>query len=175
MARLRVIPLFLSIFALSQIVPAHASTGWRYWGYFQAAPAVEKWSYALTGPTTNLADGSVEGWVFTFSGDEIVDAAAPKVAPRFSRICGSTKPVAQKKRIGLVVDFGPAVLRPTGEKLPRALITCVIVEKNATGVDVLNAAVKVRYASSGYVCGINNFPAKECGLQIKTPRTLVKK
>jgi hypothetical protein len=38
-----------------------ADTGWRYWGYFQAAPGASKWTAAMTGPTVNVADGSVEG------------------------------------------------------------------------------------------------------------------
>ena len=38
-----------------------ASKGWRYWGYFQAAPGVTKWTAAMTGPTVDIADGAVEG------------------------------------------------------------------------------------------------------------------
>lgn len=169
--------LWLTLFCLFGAVttPAHAGSGWRYWGYFQANPGVTQWSYAMTGPTTIVADGSVEGWAFTFSGDDIADAAAPKISPEFSRICGTTKAVSQKKRVGLVVDFGPAALRPQGERLPRAIVKCLVLDKDATGVEVLNTALKVRYAASGYVCGINSYPLKECGLQIKTPRTLVKK
>ena len=167
--------LFLAVGALliSQS-PSEAANGWRYWGYFQAAPFVTTWSYALTGPTTNLRDGSVEGWAFTFSGDDVPDAAPPKIAPQFSKLCASTKAVAGKKRIGVVIDFGSAVLRPRGETLPRALTACVLLNKDGTGVDALNAAVKVRYAASGYVCGINNYPAKECGVEIPTPRSMTK-
>lgn len=153
---------------------AEAANGWRYWGYFQAAPSATSWSYALSGPTSNLRDGSVEGWAFTFSGDDVPDAAPPKIAPNFSSLCRSTKPVAGKKRIGVVIDFGSSALRPRGETLPRAVITCVVLEKDATGVDALNAAVKVRYAASGYVCGVNNYPAKECGVEIPTPRSMLK-
>lgn len=155
--------------------PAHAGGGWRYWGYFQAAPGSTEWSYALSGPTTVVADGSIEGWAFTFSGEDGGDAATPRRSPNFSTICGATKPVAQKKRVGLVVDFGPAALRPRGELLPRTIVKCLVLDRTATGVDVLNTALKVRYAASGYVCGINSYPAKECGVFIKTPRAFAKK
>ena len=169
--------LFVATLALLTLIsqaPSDAANGWRYWGYFQAAPQTSTWNYALTGPTTNLRDGSVEGWVFTFSGDDLPDAAAPKISPQFSKLCASTTPVPGKKRVGVVIDFGPSALRPRGESLPRALTRCVVLDKDGTGVDALNAVAKVRYAASGYICGINSYPAKECGAEIPTPRSLVK-
>ena len=36
-----------------------AATGWRYWGYFQAAPGATKWTAAMTGPTVDIKDGAV--------------------------------------------------------------------------------------------------------------------
>ena len=112
-------------------VPASqaASKGWRYWGYFQSAPGASTWKAAMTGPTVDVADGAVEGWAFTFSNDAIPDAKAPKVAPSFSAICGKTKPVAGKKRIGVMVDFGSSVLRPKGESTPRLIQRCVVADK----------------------------------------------
>jgi len=102
------------------ITPAQAAgTGYRYWGYFQAAPKATAWTAAMTGPTVDIADGSVEGWAFTFSSDAIPDATSPSVLPDFQSICGKTRAVAGKKRIGVVVDFGATYLAPTGEKPPR--------------------------------------------------------
>ena len=86
----------LIIAALSTPSAQAADTGWRYWGYFQAAPGAKTWTPAMTGPTVNVADGSVEGWAFTFSSDAVPDAKAPKVLPTFASICGKTKPVAGK-------------------------------------------------------------------------------
>ena len=154
---------------------AHSSTGYRYWGYFQAKPGETSWSYALTGPTTNIPDGSVEGWAFTFSGDSVPNAASPKIAPIFSTICSGKKVDGEHKRVALVIDFGPAALRPRGENLPRAIVRCVIAKKSATGGEILASVVSVRNSSSGFTCGINSYPAKECGIEIKTPRTLVSK
>jgi len=152
-----------------------ADTGWRYWGYFQAAPGATKWTPAMTGPTVDVADGAVEGWAFTFSNDAIPDAKAPKVAPSFSAICGKTKAVAGKKRVAVMVDFGSAVLRPKGESTPRLIQRCVVADKGALGIDVLGQVVKVRAQGSGCICGLNGYPAKECGVEMKTPKGYLKK
>ena len=83
-----------------------ADTGYKYWGYFQAAPGKSKWSYATTGPTTNVADGSVEGWAFTFSGDSVPNAAIPRVKASFVYLWGKKKQGLGKKRMGAVINFG---------------------------------------------------------------------
>jgi len=113
-----------------------ADTGWRYWGYFQAAPGATKWTPAMTGPTVDVADGAVEGWAFTFSNDAIPDAKAPKVA---------------------------------------LIQRCVVADKGALGIDVLGQVVKVRAQGSGFICGLNGYPAKECGVEMKTPKGYLKK
>lgn len=162
----------IAIFAIltSLLVPAQgASKGYRYWGYFQAAPNSNSWTMAMTGPTTNVKDGSVEGWVHTFSNDSI-DAYQPRTTPNFERLCRKVKPVANMKRIGIIVDFGTAAIRPRGESIPKRISTCVQIESNATGAEVLAAAAKIRAASSGFICGINGYPAKECSAEIATPR-----
>lgn len=153
-----------------------AEKGYRYWAYFQAAPGAKVWTMAMTGPTVPIADGSVEGWAFTFSSDSIPDAATPRMAPNFKRICGLVRNVpAGKKRIGLVVDFGSAFLRPKGETRPRNFTKCVVIDKNAVGADVLSQVVKVRTESSGFICAFSNYPAKECGTEIPTPTALIPK
>ena len=171
--RLLIATLILS--ALSVPSAHSADTGWRYWGYFQASPGAKVWTPAMTGPTVNVADGSVEGWAFTFSNDAIPDAKAPKISPSFNSICGKTKPVAGKKRVAVMVDFGSAVLRPKGESTPRLIQKCVVADKNALGIEVLGQAVKVRAEGSGFICGLNGYPAKECGVEIKTPKGYLKK
>ena len=152
---------------------SQASTGYRYWGYFQSAPGATEWTMAMTGPTTNVKDGSVEGWMHTFSNDD-VNASAPRLAPNFSSLCKSVKPAVNKKRVGVVVDFGIAAIRPRGESIPKRVTTCVQVDLNATGAEALAAAAKIRASSSGFICGINGYPVRECSAEIKTPRTLAK-
>lgn len=161
----------LALLAMTPAPSVQASTGYRYWGYFQAEPGANSWTMAMTGPTTNVKDGSVEGWMHTFSNDSI-NAAAPRVAPDFTRLCKKVRAVANKKRIGVVIDFGPAAIRPRGESIPKRVTTCVQVDLNATGAEVLAVAAKIRASASGFICGINGYPARECSAEIKTPRTL---
>ncbi len=150
-----------------------AATGWRYWGYFQAAPGATKWTAAMTGPTVDIKDGAVEGWSFVFSNDDI-PSVAPSVSPNFNSICGKTKADPDTKRIGLVIDFGNRAYAPKGEKVLKTLTRCVTTAKSSQGIDVLGQVVKVRAASSGLICGLNGFPKKECGVEIQTPAALKK-
>lgn len=176
--RISIFPLALITLILAIITPTAqaADKGYRYWGYFQAGPGARAWTPAMTGPTVNMADGSVEGWAFTFSSDAIPDANAPRVAPDFTRICGTTKaPGAGKKRVGVVIDFGSAFIKPKGEVVPRSFSKCVVADKNALGVDVLSKVVKLRAEASGLICSLNAYPAKECGAEITTPAALLNK
>ena len=92
----KVIPFLLLTLSIGNpIANAASDTGYRYWGYNQAKPGESKWTTAMTGPTVNIADGSVEGWAFTFAG-EVINTGAPKAAPDFEKICGSTAAVAGK-------------------------------------------------------------------------------
>ena len=157
------------------ITPAQAaSTGYRYWGYFQAAPKATTWTAAMTGPTVDIADGSVEGWSFVFSSDD-VPSLMPSVKPSFSSICAKVKGDKDTKRIGLVIDFGSTAWAPKGEKPRKTITTCVRTAKASQGIDVLYQVVKIRAASSGLICGLSGYPAKECGLEISTPKALLKK
>jgi hypothetical protein len=149
-----------------------AETGYRYWGYFQAAPKATAWTSAMTGPTVNVADGAVEGWAFTFSGGAIPDASSPSVLPDFQTLCGKTRPVSGKKRIGIVIDFGPSYLAPTGEKTLKTVKRCIVIDKKAQGIDVLGRVVRVRADKSGLICGLAGYPRKECGVEIPTPAEL---
>ena len=167
--------LVAALVSQTTIAPAQAaSKGWRYWGYYQAAAKTSVWKAAMTGPTVDIADGSVEGWVFTFSSDD-VPSTPPSVKPSFNSICGKTKAQAGLKRIGLVIDFGGAAYAPKGEKVKKTIVRCVVTAKESQGIDVLAQEVDVRSADSGLICGFNGYPAKECGVEITTPKSLLKK
>ena len=172
----KLIPLLLMTLSIGSIGNpiAHAAsdTGYRYWGYYQAKPGESKWTTAMTGPTVNIADGSVEGFAFTFAGD-VINTGAPKAGPNFEGICGGTAAVAGKKRVALVVEFGPKIIAPKGETAPKAFSKCVVLPMKATGFDLLNKATKVRSNASGMICSIAAFPKKECSEKaIKTPAGL---
>lgn len=169
--------LTLIILATSILITPAASAaagasqkGWRYWGYFQAAPGKTTWTAAMTGPTVEVANGSVEGWSFVFSSNDI-PPVAPKVLPNFASICGKTKANPDTNRIGLVIEFGSKAYAPKGEKVAKRIIRCVRTAKESRGVDVLGQVVKIRAASSGFICGLNGYPAKECGLEITIPKS----
>ena len=151
-----------------------AEKGWRYWGYFQAAPGKTVWTAAMTGPTVDVADGSVEGWSFVFSSDDI-PSVLPRVKPDFKSICAGVKADKDTKRIGLVIDFGSSAYAPKGEKVKKTITTCVRVAKESQGIDVLGQVIKIRAASSGLICGLAGYPAKECGVEIPTPKSLIKR
>ena len=168
----------IAVLVTTQLVTAPSShaaqKGWRYWGYFQAAPGSTTWKAAMTGPTVDIADGAVEGWSFVFSSDD-VPSNPPSVKPSFKAICGTTKSNPDAKRIALVVDFGAQSYAPKGEK-PRATITqCIVTAKESQGIDVLGQVLKVRSDKSGLICGLNGYPKKECGTEIATPASLIKK
>ena len=147
---------------------ANAEQGYRYWGYFQAPSGTSQWKAALTGPSTKLNDGDVEGWAFSVSTNDI-PASAPNMDPDFQELCGSTSAVAGKIRVGLVVDFGGIDIAPTGETPKEFFQQCVLVTKNSTGMDVLQAALPVRTGSSGLICGIGGYPASECSPTLELP------
>jgi len=164
--------LISSVFFIPQ--SSAASKGWRYWGYFQAAPGATKWTAAMTGPTVDIADGAVEGWSFVFSSDD-VPSLAPAVKPNFAAICAGVKGDKDTKRIGLVIEYGSKAWAPKGEHPRKTMTTCVRTAKTSQGIDVLGQVTKIRAASSGLICGLSGYPAKECGLEIATPKSLNKK
>jgi hypothetical protein len=159
---------------LSIPVSSAAEKGYRYWGYYQAGANTTQWKAAMTGPTVDIADGSVEGWIFTFSGNDI-PSTPPSVKPRFKSICATTKPEKSFKRIALVIDFGNPAIAPKGEKVRTTITRCVVTAEESQGIDVLEQELKVRSDKSGLICGLNGYPSRECGVEIAAPKALIKK
>ena len=173
-SQIAIAAIFISSQLLSVPVSEAATKGYRYWGYFQAAPGTTTWKAAMTGPTVDIADGAVEGWSFVFSNDDI-PSVPPTSKPNFAAICGSAKANRDTKRIALVVDFGNPAYAPKGEKVQKTIIQCVTTSKESQGIDVLGQVLKVRANASGLICGLNGYPKKECGVEITTPASLLKK
>jgi hypothetical protein len=151
-----------------------AEKGYRYWGYYQAGANSTQWKAAMTGPTVDIADGSVEGWIFTFSSNDI-PSTPPSVKPRFATICGKTKPEKGFKRIALVIDFGNPAIAPKGDKVKSTITRCVVTAEESQGIDVLAQELRVRTDKSGLLCGLNGYPSRECGAEIAAPKALTKK
>lgn len=160
----------LSVLILSLLapIPSHGAKGYRYWGYFQATAGASAWSAAMTGPSVEVNDGDVEGWIFVFSSNDI-PAVTPMMDPDFATLCGETPETSGKIRVGLVVDFGAGNIAPDGEIPNEFFSDCVVVDKGSVGLDVLEAALDVRAGDSGLICGIAGYPASECGAEIDEP------
>ena len=86
-----------AIFLISNLIlaaPANAADkGYRYWGYYQAAPGATSWTAAMTGPTVDIADGSVEGWSFVFSSDDVPSIAPAGAAERSASMPSRSRPL----------------------------------------------------------------------------------
>lgn len=164
-ACIAVLLLITSLFSLSS---SSAATGYRYWGYFQAAAGATQWTAAMTGPSVEVKDGDVEGWTFVFSNNDI-PAVSPMMEPDFATLCEGTPETSGKVRVGLVVDFGAANIAPEGETPGEFFSDCVVVPTGSVGLDVLEAALDVRAGESGLICGIGGYPAQECGAEVEAP------
>ncbi len=160
--------LTLFITSLFSISASHSATGYRYWGYFQAASGASTWTAAMTGPSVEVNDGDVEGWTFVFSNNDI-PAVSPMMEPDFATLCEGTPEASGKVRVGLVVDFGAGNIAPEGETPREFFSDCVVVPTGSVGLDVLEAALDVRASESGLICGIAGYPAQECGAEVEAP------
>lgn len=151
--------------ALASVVlvvgPVEASA-YRFWTYWQAAPSSAEWTFANQGPGTAVpGDGAVEGWAFALSTEGGSREEQPQPLPDFGVLCGGLSPVAGLKRVGLVVDPGPASIAPDDDDPIAPVATCVEIEEDATGYDVLRSVLDVR-TENGLVCGVGGYPRGEC-------------
>ncbi|MEZ5158760.1 MAG: SCO2322 family protein [Candidatus Nanopelagicales bacterium] len=139
---------------------AHAD-GYRYWSYWTGG---QSWSYSDRGPGFLIpGDGAVEGWRFVVSPENGSQATAPATPSSYDQVCpGQPAAPAGRKRVAVVIDFGPAGIAPIGESPPPTSISCVTAPARATGLQVLQQVAKVRFQASGLICGIAGFPAQEC-------------
>lgn len=151
----------LTMFAVAlDADPAHASA-YRYWTYWQATEG-GAWTFGQQGPGTAVPqDGDVEGWSFRVSAEGGSQEASPSSAPDFAELCGSIQGGEGTKRVGLIIDPGPASIAPSGEVPIEAVATCVTAEVDATGYDVLRSVVEVR-TDNGLICALGGYPEKEC-------------
>ena len=145
--------------------PAQAESGYRYWGYFHSEAGSSSWTFADKGPDdTTPADGSVEGWRFAITVG--TSGREPRAAADFDAICGDTALEEGEKRVAVVIDYGLADEAPDGETPPEPRGECAVVPEQASGTQVLASVADVR-VKSGLTCGIDGYPASECGPEIK--------
>ncbi|MEV0803808.1 SCO2322 family protein [Kribbella sp. NPDC050281] len=141
---------------------AQAEDGYRFWGYYQWTAG--KWAFAQKGADVVVpADGAVEGWRFAVGG---AAPRMPRAAGDFEAICGKTPAETGKKRVALVVDPGTPEDALSGETPKPATGTCVVTDPKSTGAKILAAVGPVRI-EKGLTCGIDGYPSKGCGDQVK--------
>ena len=138
---------------------------YRYWTFWTGG-AADTWTFAQKGPADIKAvDKSVEGWRFTIS-PASGGAPEPRMTPNYTALCPSLKVPTGSVGVAVVIDYGVQGEAPTGETPPAGPIAkCVAVPTGSSDADALAAAVTVR-AKSGMVCGINGYPAQECGVAV---------
>nr|WP_202885605.1 SCO2322 family protein [Kribbella sandramycini] len=141
---------------------AQAEDGYRFWGYYQWSGG--QWAFAQKGADVVVpADGSVEGWRYAVGGAK---PRVPRAAGDFAKICADTPAESGKKRVAVVVDDGTAEDALTGEQPGPATGTCVVTDPAANGAKVLAAIAPTRI-EKGLTCGIDGYPSKGCGDQVK--------
>ncbi len=158
---------------LMAAVPAQAASEYRYWSYWHVAAGGAAWTYAGTGPGGfRVDDGAVEGWRFAVAAPN-PSGPTPRTAASgaFAAICGSTPRPDGADRVALVVDFGTADDAPPRESPPGGVRgTCVVVPDRSNGADVLaTAGYAPRQDSSGLLCSLSGYPARECGVVVSAP------
>lgn len=159
-ARIAAAAAFVAVPALVLASPAQGAA-YRYWTYWSVADG--SWSFATMGPAQSVpADGSVEGWRLSVTTESGSAQDAPRALPSFADICAATPATDGRKRVALVVDPGEPQDAPASEAPASLIATCVTVEPDATGYEVLRTAHRVRIGDSGLVCGIDGYPAREC-------------
>jgi len=143
--------------------PAEA-TSYRFWSYWTGG---SDWTFSNQGASRRPVDGGVEGWRFAIS-PASSSTIPPRHNPSFASLCRNTPAEDGKKRVGLVIDYGTTSDAPEGESPPSMLTTCAVVPEDANGYDVLVTVAQLR-TDSGLICGINGYPANECGAPVSDP------
>ncbi|MFL6179166.1 MAG: SCO2322 family protein [Actinomycetes bacterium] len=145
--------------------PAEA-TSYRFWSYWTGG---SDWTFSSQGASRRPPDGGVDGWRFAIS-PASSSTIPPRHSPSFDKLCGGTPAQDGRKRVGLVVDFGTTQDAPDGESPPARISTCAVVPDDANGYEVLMTVAQLR-TDSGLICGINGYPANECGVAVPDPTT----
>lgn len=157
----------LLVAAVVGAVPAHAAS-YRFWSYWTGGAA--GWTFSARGPAFLVpADKAVEGWHFGVSDEQGGSARPPDTASTYDALCpGRPTPKPGAKRVAVVVDPGTSAEAPAGES-PRPVSTaCLEVPADATGMQVLQQAVRLRLNTSGLICGIDGYPSRECPTALGT-------
>jgi hypothetical protein len=143
-----------------------SATSYRFWSYWTGG---DSWTFSSQGASRHPADGSVDGWRFAIS-PASSSTIPPRHSPSFDRLCRGVTADDGQKRVGLVVDFGTTEDAPSGDSPQAMIATCAVVPDDANGYEVLLTVAQLR-TDGGMICGINGYPATECGVPVADPTT----
>lgn len=146
--------------------PVVAEQAYRYWTYWVLENG--QWAFSQVAPAGTLPeDGAVQGWRFAVTTVAGSSSAAPRTDPAlaFERACADVQAIAGTKRVAVVIDPGEAGIAPNGETPPSPQAACAVVDLDATGAQALSSVANLR-VDNGLVCGIDNYPARECAVTI---------
>lgn len=147
------------------VLPAGTAqaASYRFWGYYHLEKG--SWAFAQKGPDqVTPKDGSVEGWRFAVADQST--PRFPRATPSFRDVCGGTDAPAGSKRVAVVLDYGRPVDGGAGAKPPAPRAECAVVDRAASGAEVLATVAQVR-SQKALVCGVDGYPSTGCGGQVK--------
>ena len=148
------------------MAPAASAADYRYWTFWTGEPQ-GTWTFAQKGAADiTVTNEFVEGWRFTIS-PASGSSPQPRIASQYAELCPNPTVKSGQVGVAVVIDYGIVDEAPPGETPPASPITkCVSVPQGSSAADALAAAGVVR-ADKGMVCGVNGYPATECGVEVK--------
>lgn len=150
-----------ALFVVTVVSPASAAS-YRYWGFFTGENG--SWSMSMVGAAENIpTDGAVDGWRFGIGTD--TETPEPRMLPNFDELCPGSEAAEGITRVAVVIDFGDADQAPAGETPPANRVECVSMPTGGSSADALAMSADVR-GDGGFVCGLDGFPAAECGAEV---------
>lgn len=150
--------------ALALSTPAHAESGYKFWGYYHLTDGT--WVASSKGADAYTPDdGAVEGFRYATTTQSDFDRP-PRALPSFADVCGGTRADGGQKRVAIVVDYGTAQDAPEDDTPPQAEAVCAVVPAGASTQQALESVEPLRI-EKGLICAIDGFPSSGCAEQVK--------
>jgi len=151
---------------LTAVTSPAAAQDYRYWTLWTGTPE-GAWQAAMTGAADiAMTDTAVVGWHFTIAPAD-GGTRPPAFSADFTSLCPEfTSPIDGQHRVAVVVDTGAPDVAPPGEQPPPPRVGCVSVDVGQSALDATVLAVADLRADGGLVCGLDGYPAVECGTSV---------
>lgn len=150
------------VLALS--APAHAESGYKFWGYYHLTDGT--WAASTKGADGYTPDdGAVEGFRYATTTQSDFDRP-PRAMPSFADVCGGTQAADAQKRVAIVIDYGTTQDAPEDDAPPQAEAACAVVPSGASTQQALESVEPLRI-EKGLICAVDGYPASGCAEQVK--------